>query len=60
MAFVNQRHITEANLNDAITTGINAYAQPPAAVMRPRQIGFSDGMKWDLYPQNLISEYHIR
>jgi hypothetical protein len=20
----------------------------------------ADGMKWDLYPQNLMSEYHIR
>jgi hypothetical protein len=29
VAFVNQRHITEANLNDAITTVINAYAQFP-------------------------------
>ena len=29
VAFVNQRHITEENLNDAITTVINAYAQFP-------------------------------
>jgi len=27
LAFVNQRHITEANLNEAITAVINAYAQ---------------------------------
>ena len=27
LAFINQRHVTEANLNDAITTVVNAYAQ---------------------------------
>ena len=61
MAFVNQRHITEENLNDAITTVINAYAQFP--LQRLWGLGKSasaDGMKWDLYPQNLMSEYHIR
>jgi TnpA family transposase len=61
VAFVNQRHITEANLNDAITTVINAYAQFP--LQRLWGLGKSasaDGMKWDLYPQNLMSEYHIR
>ena len=61
LAFVNQRHITEANLNDAITTVINAYAQFPL----PRFWGLgrtasADGMKWDLYPQNLMAEFHIR
>lgn len=29
LAFINQRHITEASLNDAITTVVNAYAQFP-------------------------------
>jgi TnpA family transposase len=61
LAFVNQRHITEENLNDAITTVINAYAQFP--LQRLWGLGKSasaDGMKWDLYPQNLMSEYHIR
>jgi Tn3 transposase DDE domain len=29
LAFVNQRHVTEASLNDAITTVVNAYAQFP-------------------------------
>jgi len=58
LAFVNQRHITEENLNDAIATVINAYAQFP--LQRLWGLGKSasaDGMKWDLYPQNLMSEY---
>ena len=25
-----------------------------------RQSASADGMKWDLYPQTLMSEYHIR
>jgi TnpA family transposase len=61
LAFVNQRHITEANLNDAITTVINAYVQFP--MQRLWGLGKSasaDGMKWDLYPQNLMSTYHVR
>jgi DNA mismatch repair ATPase MutL len=29
LAFVNQRHVTEANLNDAITLVVNAYVQFP-------------------------------
>ena len=39
LAFVNQRHITEENLNDAIATVINAYAQfPLQRTLGPRQI----------------------
>ena len=60
-AFVNQRHITEANLNEAIATVVNTYVQFP--LQRLWGLGHSasaDGMKWDLYPQTLMSEYHIR
>jgi hypothetical protein len=47
-------------LNDQLreTTVINAYAQFP--LQRLWGLGKSasaDGMKWDLYPQNLMSEY---
>ena len=61
LAFVNQRHITEANLNEAIATVVNTYVQFP--LQRLWGLGHSasaDGMKWDLYPQTLMSEYHIR
>jgi TnpA family transposase len=61
VAFVNQRHVTAASLNEAITTVINAYAQFP--LQRLWGLGKSasaDGTQWDLYPQNLMAEYHIR
>ena len=61
LAFVNQRHITEASLNEAIATVVNTYVQFP--LQRLWGLGHSasaDGMKWDLYPQTLMSEYHIR
>jgi Tn3 transposase DDE domain len=50
-------------LNDQLreTTVINAYAQ--FHLQRFWGLGKSasaDGMKWDLYPQNLMSEYLYR
>ena len=61
LAFVNQRHITEANLNDAITTVVNAYVEfPLQELWGSGKSASADGMKWDLYPQTLMSEYHIR
>jgi len=61
LAFINHRHITEANLNDSITTVINAYAQfPLQRLWGNGKTASADGMKWDLYPQSLMSEYHIR
>ncbi|MDQ2843511.1 MAG: Tn3 family transposase [Acidobacteriota bacterium] len=61
LAFINQRHVTEASLNDAITTVVNAYAQfPLQRLWGTGKSASADGMKWDLYPQNLMSEYHIR
>jgi TnpA family transposase len=61
VSFVNQRHITEESLNQAITRAINAYAQLPLQrVWGSGKSASADGTKWDLYPQNLTSEYHIR
>ena len=61
LAFINQGHITEANLNDAITTVINAYVHLPLQRLWGKgKSASADGMKWDLYPQSLMSEYHIR
>jgi TnpA family transposase len=61
IAWINQRHITEDALDDAITTVINAYNN----FALPRLWGSgkhasADGTRWDLYEQNLVSEYHIR
>lgn len=61
ISFINQRHVTEQKLNEAIVTVINAYRDFP--LQRLWGLGKSasaDGTKWDLYPQNLMSEYHIR
>jgi len=61
VAFVNQRHVTEEKLNEAIATVVNGYSQ--CELMKVWGLGKSasgDGTKWDLSPQNLMSEYHIR
>ena len=61
LAFINQRHITEATLNEAITTVVNACAQfPLQRLWGSGKSASADGMKWDLSPQNLMSEFHIR
>jgi TnpA family transposase len=61
VAFVNQRHVTEEKLNEAITTVVNGYAEIPLTkIWGLGKHASADGTKWDLYPQNLMSEYHIR
>jgi TnpA family transposase len=61
LAWVNQRHITEASLDQAITALINAYNQfHLPKLWGSGQHASADGTKWDLYEQNLLSEYHIR
>ncbi len=61
IAWINQRHVTEDALDEAITTIINAYNN----FSLPKLWGSgkhasADGTRWDLYEQNLLSEYHIR
>jgi hypothetical protein len=61
LAWIDLRHITEDRLDAAITALINAYNQ----FALPKFWGSgksasADGMKWDLYEQNLLAEYHIR
>ena len=61
VAHVNQRHMTEANLDEAITGVIDAYAR--IGLHRHWGSGESasaDGMKWDVHPESLKSSYHIR
>ncbi|MBX9688223.1 MAG: Tn3 family transposase [Candidatus Obscuribacterales bacterium] len=61
ISFINQRHITEQKLNEAIVEVINAYRNfPLQRLWGLGKTGSADGTKWDLYPQNLMSEYHIR
>jgi len=61
IAWIHQRHITEENLERAITRLTNAYAR----FELPRRWGSAkrasaDGTKWEIYIQNLLAEYHIR
>jgi Tn3 transposase DDE domain len=61
VAYVNQYHITEQKLLDANVGVINRYNH----FLLPKfwgsgQRASADGTKWDIYEQNLLSEYHIR
>ncbi len=61
IAWVDQRHVTEEKLDEAITALINAYNR----FALPKCWGSgkhasADGMKWDLYERNLLSERHVR
>jgi Tn3 transposase DDE domain len=58
---INQRHITTESLDEAIAAIINGYNK----FLLPSMWGSgesasADGTKWDIYEQNLLSEYHIR
>lgn len=59
--WVDKRYMSLESIENAITTIINAYN----AFSLPKYWGSgkgvaADGTKWDLYLQNLLSEYHIR
>ncbi|MET3109392.1 TnpA family transposase, partial [Oxalobacteraceae bacterium GrIS 1.18] len=61
VAWLNLKHVTEQKLDKAIFKVINAYNR----FALPRYWGTgksasADGTKWNMYEQNLLSEYHIR
>jgi len=61
LSWIHWRHITEDGLEKAIREIINAYHR----FALPKRWGTGksasvDGTKWDMYEQNLLSEYHIR
>jgi TnpA family transposase len=61
VAYVNQGHITEQTLLEAIVGVINRdnrFRLPK--LWGSGQRAAADGTKWDVYEQNLLSEYHIR
>lgn len=61
IAWINTRHVTEEKLDDAIKTVVNAYAKCPIQKLwGTGKNAAADGTKWNLYEQNLLSEYHIR
>ncbi|MDR3569863.1 MAG: transposase [Syntrophobacteraceae bacterium] len=61
IAWINQRHITEENLQKAIEIVVNAYSKfvLPAYWGDTSSVS-ADGTKWDLYENNLLSEYYVR
>jgi len=61
LAWINAHHVTEKRLERAIRKVINQYNkfQLPS-FWGSGKTAAADGTKWDLYEQNLISEYHIR
>src|SRR4051795_7351258 len=61
VAHVNQRHMTEASLDEAITGVIDAYARVGLHRFWGSGESASAGrMKWDVHPESLKTSYHIR
>lgn len=61
ISFINQNHITEAKLDEAIVKIINAYNLfNLPKIWGTGESASVDGKMWDLYESNLLSEYHIR
>jgi len=61
VAWLNLHHVTEERLDKAIFKVINAYNR----FSLPQYWGTgksasADGTKWNVYEQNLMSEYHLR
>jgi len=61
VAWLNLKHASEERLDKAIVKVINAYNKfdLPSYWGTGKHVS-ADGTKWDLYEQNLLSEYHIR
>ncbi|NHN33221.1 Tn3 family transposase [Paenibacillus agricola] len=61
LSFVNRRHVTANKLDEAIREMVNCYnlCDLPK-VWGDGTTAAADGTKFDLYEENLVSEYHIR
>jgi hypothetical protein len=61
LAFVNRRHVTVDKLNAALVDIINRYrVLNLPSVWGDGKSAAADGTKYELYEENLLSEYHIR
>ena len=61
LSFVNRRHVSASKLNEAIRDVVNQYSKfGLPKVWGDGATAAADGTKFDLYEENLISEYHIR
>ena len=61
LEWINRRHITEDKLEQAMNLLINAYNK----FLLPSYWGTgktasADGTRWDVYENNLLSEFHVR
>lgn len=61
LSWINQRHVTEEMLDQAIFLTINSYNlfELPKFWGSGKSAS-ADGTKWNIYEQNLLSEHHIR
>lgn len=61
LSFVNRRHINLSKLNSALVDILNRYHVLELPTFWGKGTSAAaDGTKYDLYEQNLLSEYHIR
>lgn len=61
LAWIDQRHITEATLDTANQCIVDAFHRFPLPQLWGSDTQASaDGMKWELYERNLLAERHIR
>lgn len=61
LGFVNRRHVTIDKLNAALVDIINRYnVLNLPGVWGEGKSAAADGTKYELYEENLLSEYHIR
>lgn len=61
VAWLNLKHVTEEKLEKAIVKTINAYNKfELPSYWGTGKSASADGTKWNVYEQNLLSEYHIR
>jgi TnpA family transposase len=61
LEWINRRHITEEKLEKAINVLVNGYNR----FLLPTYWGTgetasADGTRWDVYENNLVSEFHVR
>lgn len=61
VAWLNLHHVTEERLGKATEAVINAYNKfhLPKSWGSGKHVS-ADGIKWNMYEQNLLSEFHIR
>jgi len=61
LEWINRRHITEEKLEKAINVLVNGYNRfSLPTYWGTGETASADGTRWDVYENNLVSEYHVR